>query len=167
MKIIKNRLRTYLAAKGIMPQNSFINCPWHEDKTPSCKINDDYVHCFGCGESGDIFKVAAALMGIPCDREHFREIASDVEKTLGLPEWQPPKRAGRSPNGFKLSKSIVYRSELLKEFAKAIDDDNLDLVYYRACLLLALFMLPDEKQEPKRPTLIERVAAYGIRSRNE
>jgi DNA primase len=30
-------------------------CPFHEEKTPSCHIDEvkQYFHCFGCGESGD------------------------------------------------------------------------------------------------------------------
>ena len=31
-------------------------CPFHREKTPSFCINefDQYYHCFGCGESGDV-----------------------------------------------------------------------------------------------------------------
>ena len=34
-------------------------CPFHNEKTPSCKINDDLgtFYCFGCGAKGDIFTV--------------------------------------------------------------------------------------------------------------
>ena len=34
-------------------------CPFHEEKTPSCKINDDLgsYYCFGCGAKGDIFTI--------------------------------------------------------------------------------------------------------------
>ena len=34
-------------------------CPFHNEKTPSCKINDDYgsFYCFGCGAKGDIFTI--------------------------------------------------------------------------------------------------------------
>tara|TARA_X000000368_G_scaffold369150_1_gene317520 strand:- start:154 stop:1899 length:1746 start_codon:yes stop_codon:yes gene_type:complete len=34
-------------------------CPFHKEKTPSCKINDDYgsFYCFGCGAKGDIFTI--------------------------------------------------------------------------------------------------------------
>ena len=139
---IKAQLRKFIHAKGIEPDhNGFIRCPFHEEKTPSCKVNDEYIHCFGCGESGDIYKVAAALIGVSCDKENFREIATDVERTLGVPEWKPQRQyRGDRP---KLSESAVYRSELLKDFAKALDSGDLDRAYFRACLLLALFMLPE------------------------
>jgi DNA polymerase I-like protein with 3'-5' exonuclease and polymerase domains len=30
-----------------------INCPFHDDATPSCHVYDDHFHCFGCGARGD------------------------------------------------------------------------------------------------------------------
>src|SRR3972149_1904219 len=32
-------------------------CPFHPDKIPSLSVNEDkgVFHCFGCGESGDVF----------------------------------------------------------------------------------------------------------------
>ena len=142
---IKSKLPEFLRAKGI-EQNYLGNipCPWHDDKTPSCKVHDEYVHCFACGESGDIYRVAAALLGLPCDKEHFREIAGEVERTLGIPEWKPLPQSKRGPPGYKLSKSVIYRDELLKEFARAIDAGDMETAYYRACLLLALFLLPEK-----------------------
>lgn len=142
---IKSRLREYLRIKGIEPnQGGRIPCPFHDEKTPSCKVNDEYVHCFSCGEGGDIYRVAAALLGVPCDREHFREIAAEVEKTLGIPEWEPLPRSRRGPPGHKLSKSVIYRDLLLKEFAGAIDSGDMGTAYHKACLLFALFLLPEE-----------------------
>ncbi len=34
-------------------------CPFHSEKTPSCKINDEQgsFYCFGCGAKGDIFTI--------------------------------------------------------------------------------------------------------------
>ena len=38
-------------------------CPFHEEKTPSCKINDDSnsFYCFGCSAKGDIFTIYTDL----------------------------------------------------------------------------------------------------------
>ncbi len=41
-------------------------CPFHHEKTPSFIINeaDQYYHCFGCGESGDVIKFVCELENI-------------------------------------------------------------------------------------------------------
>tara|TARA_Y100001970_G_scaffold8828_1_gene10272 strand:+ start:407 stop:2152 length:1746 start_codon:yes stop_codon:yes gene_type:complete len=38
-------------------------CPFHKEKTPSCKINDERgsYYCFGCGAKGDIFTIYQEL----------------------------------------------------------------------------------------------------------
>lgn len=42
---------------GIKVQKDKINCPFHDDKTPSMSINykdTNRFHCFGCGQNGDV-----------------------------------------------------------------------------------------------------------------
>ena len=41
-------------------------CPFHHEKTPSFAINesDQYFHCFGCGESGDVIKFVQSMENI-------------------------------------------------------------------------------------------------------
>ena len=36
-------------------RGSMICCPFHADRTPSMKLNEDYFYCFGCGACGDLF----------------------------------------------------------------------------------------------------------------
>ena len=36
-------------------------CPFHEDHTPSMKLNDAYYYCFGCGATGDVIDLTARL----------------------------------------------------------------------------------------------------------
>ncbi len=52
--------KTKLIQKG---KDYWCCCPFHEEKTPSCKINDDYgsFYCFGCGAKGDIFTIYTDL----------------------------------------------------------------------------------------------------------
>ena len=38
-------------------------CPFHDDHTPSLKLDERY-HCFGCGADGDAIDFTARLMGI-------------------------------------------------------------------------------------------------------
>jgi len=48
--------KTKVVKKG---KNLWCCCPFHNEKTPSCKINDEQgsFYCFGCGARGDIFTI--------------------------------------------------------------------------------------------------------------
>lgn len=47
---------------GKQPERHKINCPFHEDKTPSLHVYDDGGwHCFSCGRSGDVLDFAGLL----------------------------------------------------------------------------------------------------------
>jgi hypothetical protein len=149
---VKERLAEYLKVKGISPdEQGMIHCLWHDDEKPSCKANKEFIYCFACGESGDIFKVAAALLDVPCDREHFRKICTDIETALGIPAaWKPLKRKPGEPRSIiKLSQSAIYRDLLLKEFAAALDNGDMKRAYYKATLLFALFLLPEGAAVPE------------------
>ena len=41
-------------------------CPFHNDKTPSMKLDRRY-HCFGCGADGDVIDFTAALYPHRCN----------------------------------------------------------------------------------------------------
>ena len=45
-------------------RGSMVCCPFHADRTPSMKLNEDYFYCFGCGASGDVIDLAARLFGL-------------------------------------------------------------------------------------------------------
>jgi hypothetical protein len=38
-----------------MGLSQFVNCPFHEEKSPSCKVEEKRFKCFGCGAGGDVF----------------------------------------------------------------------------------------------------------------
>ena len=44
-------------------RNSLTCCPFHQDKTPSMKVDDRY-YCFGCGVTGDAVDLTAQLLGL-------------------------------------------------------------------------------------------------------
>ena len=56
-------------------------CPFHEEKTPSCKINDDLgsYYCFGCGAKGDIFTIYTELYNYS-----FPDAVKELAQQVGL-----------------------------------------------------------------------------------
>lgn len=46
--------------------NFWACCPFHHEKTPSFSINepDQFYHCFGCGESGDVIKFVKEIENV-------------------------------------------------------------------------------------------------------
>ena len=49
---------------GLMVNRSgMAACPFHEDHTPSLKLDQRY-YCFGCGAAGDVIDFTARLLGI-------------------------------------------------------------------------------------------------------
>ncbi len=56
-------LKQAAAHYGLEPtQNGMVRCPFHEDKHPSMKLNEDYFYCFGCGASGDVVELTRRKM---------------------------------------------------------------------------------------------------------
>ena len=45
-------------------RNGMACCPFHNDKHPSMKVDDNHYHCFGCGAHGDAIGYAAQLYGL-------------------------------------------------------------------------------------------------------
>ena len=42
-------------------RNGMACCPFHNDRHPSLKLNEDYFFCFGCGAKGDVIDLVARL----------------------------------------------------------------------------------------------------------
>ena len=79
-------------------------CPFHEDHTPSMKLNDTYYYCFGCGATGDVIDLTARLFDLSC-LQAVRKLAQD----FGLGPDNPPSSA------VALSKSPTVSSDAQQE----------------------------------------------------
>ncbi len=89
---VKQSVTTRQAAKhyGIhVGRNGMACCPFHNDKTPSMKLDRRY-HCFGCGADGDVIDFAAALHGLG-KKEAAIQLAQDFG--LSYEDWKPPGKA--------------------------------------------------------------------------
>ena len=77
-------------------RNGMTCCPFHEDRHPSLKMNEDYFFCFGCGAAGDAIDFTARLLGLSC-YEAAQKLASDFgisaepgQVTTGASKSKPP-----------------------------------------------------------------------------
>lgn len=82
---IKSRLdcREVFEFYGITANRSgFCSCPFHQERTPSCKVTEKGYHCFGCGESGDMIDLVKYLFNLTY-KEAIEKLNTDF--ALGLP----------------------------------------------------------------------------------
>ena len=81
----------YVKLKKAGAQNFSGLCPFHAEKTPSFSVHAtrQFYHCFGCGESGDVFTFVQKVENIS-----FPEAVRLIAQKLGVPM---PKVAFSSP----------------------------------------------------------------------
>ena len=65
-------------------RGNMVCCPFHADRTPSMKLNDDYFYCFGCGATGDVIDLVARLFNLS-GYEAAKKLATD----FGMAEQKP------------------------------------------------------------------------------
>ena len=87
---VKQSITTREAAEhyGIeVKRNGMACCPFHDDRTPSLKL-DRRFHCFGCGADGDVIDFAARLYNLsPKEAEMCIRDRRQVGNVGGYPYW--------------------------------------------------------------------------------
>lgn len=81
----------YVRLKKAGAQNFSGLCPFHGEKTPSFSVHAgrQFFHCFGCGQSGDVFTFVQKIENVS-----FPEAVRTVAQKCGIPL---PKREFSSP----------------------------------------------------------------------
>lgn len=73
---------------GLEVRHGFARCPFHDDSTPSLKLDTRY-HCFGCGaDGGDATDLVAALFHLS-PLEAAKKVAADFG--VGYDAHSPPR----------------------------------------------------------------------------
>ena len=88
---VKASVRVPDAAKmyGLRPNHhGMVRCPFHDDRHPSLKLNEDYFYCFGCGATGDVIDLTARLFTLS-PYEAAKKLAAD----FGIDPDKPPSTA--------------------------------------------------------------------------
>ena len=110
-------------------KDSWCCCPFHEEKTPSCKINDDIgtYYCFGCGAKGDIFSLYTDLY-----KYSFLDAVKELSSKTGITiNFQENKNLNINDDVFKIlelttkwfEKNLQNNSDCINYFKKR----NIDL----------------------------------------
>ena len=76
-------------------RNGMACCPFHHDRHPSLKLNEDYFFCFGCGAKGDVIDLVARLFDLS-GYEAAQRLAADfgigIESVQAAAASCKPKR---------------------------------------------------------------------------
>ena len=122
-------------------QGNMICCPFHDDRTPSMKLNEEYFYCFGCGTHGDVIALTAQLFDLP-PAEAAKKLAAD----FGIAEQKPSVLAKlkRSKSQAELeSRSFRVLGDYLQilqdwkaHCAPQSPEDAIDPRYAEACHML-------------------------------
>jgi DNA primase len=93
----------YVRLKKSGAQNYTGLCPFHSEKSPSFSVHvgRQFYHCFGCGQSGDVFSFIQKIENVS-----FPEAAKTVAIKCGIPlpkrEFSSPEEAAESRKRTKL-----------------------------------------------------------------
>ena len=117
------------------------NCPFHNDRTPSMKLNEEYFYCFGCGASGDVIDLAARLFGLS-GYDAAKKLAAD----FGI-AGQKPSILARLQRGKSQAETERHCFRVLGDYLRILQDwkahcapqspeDGIDPRYAEACHML-------------------------------
>jgi len=126
-------------------RNGMTCCPFHNDRHPRLKLNEDYFFCFGCGAKGDVIDFVARLFNLSS-----YEAAQKLAVDFGLDPKPPTAAALLKPKHpcirqFREDEMLCFRVltdylHLLEDwkvrYAPKTPDAALDDRFVEACQML-------------------------------
>ena len=127
-------------------QGNMVCCPFHADRTPSMKLNEDYFYCFGCGTSGDVIDLVAKLFNLS-SYDAAKKLAYD----FGIDPDKPPAAAALRKPQYPLAKAFqkeeLHCQRVLCDYLHLLEnwkvqyapkslDDTIDDRFVEACQML-------------------------------
>lgn len=127
-------------------KNGMCRCPFHDDRHPSMKLNEDYFYCFGYGAAGDVIDFVAKLFEL-----NSYEAAQKLAYDFGIDPDKPPVAAALSKPKYPLARA--FRQEEMHcqrvlydylhllgnwkvQYAPETPEDTLDERFVEACQML-------------------------------
>ena len=122
-------------------QGSMVCCPFHADRTPSMKLNEDYFYCFGCGASGDVIDLAARLFNLT-SLQAAKKLAADFGITGQKPSILAKLQLGKSQAETErrcfrvLGDYLQILQDWKENCAPQSPEESIDPRYAEACHML-------------------------------
>lgn len=122
-------------------QGNMVCCPFHADRTPSMKLNEDYFYCFGCGAHGDVINLAARLFGLS-GYDAAKKLAVDFGITEQKPSILAKLQRGKSQAETErrcfrvLGDYLQILQDWKTNCAPQLPEDAIDPRYAEACHML-------------------------------
>ena len=148
-------------------RNGMTCCPFHEDRHPSMKLNEDYFFCFGCGAKGDVIDFTARLFGTDL-KDSAEKLAADFgisAETKQVFLRQNPSRLEE----LRCRRALTDYLHLLKEwktrYAPNTPEDILDDRFVESCQqydrIAGLLEMLDEASPTQRSHAVSALIADG------
>lgn len=127
-------------------RGNMVCCPFHNDRTPSMKLNEDYFYCFGCGAHGDVIDLVTRLFNLS-SYDAAKKLAYD----FGIDPDKPPAAAALRKPKYPLAKAFqkeeIHCQRILcdylhllehwkMQYAPKTPEDTLDDHFVEACQML-------------------------------
>ena len=127
-------------------RGNMVCCPFHADRTPSMKLNEDYFYCFGCGAHGDVIDLVAKLFNLS-SFDAAKKLAYD----FGINPDKPPATAALRKPLYPLAKAFqreeLHCQRVLCDYLHLLErwkvqcapkapDDTIDDRFVEACQML-------------------------------
>ena len=148
-------------------RNGMTCCPFHEDRHPSMKLNEDYFYCFGCGASGDVIDFTARLFGI-CLKDAATKLAADFgisAETKQVFIRQNPFRLDELRCRRVLTDYLHLLKKWKTQYAPNTPGDSLDDRFVKSCQqydrIAGLLEMLDEASSTQRSHTVSALTADG------
>ena len=146
---IKEQVSTRAVAEHYgykVSRNGMMRCPFHNDRTPSMKVNQNFI-CFGCQEKGDVITFAAKLFDMS-PYEAAGKLVADMGLSVGL-----SGRPDAKPGARKRARRKRQEAELFEDAVNRIYSVYCD--YFHLLSQWAVDYAPEKPDEKLHPLFVE------------
>lgn len=102
-------------------RSGMVCCPFHDDKHPSLKLNEDYFYCFGCGATGDVVDFTARLLGLSA-YESAQRLAADLGLDTSRPSVVAQVKKKYRPRVNQLKQDELFCMNVLFGYLHLLED---------------------------------------------